>query len=105
MTESTDTAVADLEKRIVSLEVGKNYDATKEAVQKVEKEFLVKLREIRSALQEEGTTSANSKELEALKQENEQLKKRNTKLEYRVQHVVATMEEMYKFSENVNATS
>lgn len=92
--------MADLEKRIASLEVGKRYDATKEAVQKVELEFLIKLREIRAALQQEGSTAANSKELEALKLENEQLRKRNEKLEYRVQHVVANMEKMYKFRES-----
>jgi predicted nucleic acid-binding Zn-ribbon protein len=98
--ESTDSAVTDLEKRIASLEVGKSYDATKEAVQKVEQEFLVKLREIRAALQLEGSTAANSKELDALKKENEQLKTRNAKLEYRIQHVVANMEKMYKFRES-----
>ena len=86
--------------RIASLEVGKSYDATKEAVQKVELEFLVKLREIRAALQQEGSTAANSKELDALKKENEQLKTRNAKLEYRIQHVVAYMEKMYKFRES-----
>jgi len=88
--------IAELEKRIAALEVGKSYDATKEAVEKVEKEFLSKLREIRAELANEGSSS---KELEYLRAENEELKRKNAKLEYRVQHVVANMEKMYKFNE------
>ena len=97
---STDAAMADLEKRIASLEVGKGYDATKEAVQKVEKEFLIKFREIKAALESEAGTKANSKEMEALRAENALLKQKNAKLEYRVQHCVESMEKMYKFVEN-----
>jgi len=97
---STDAAMADLEKRIASLEIGKGYDATKEAVQKVEKEFLIKFREIKAALESEAGTKANSKELEALRAENALLKQKNAKLEYRVQHCVESMEKMYKFVEN-----
>lgn len=98
--ESTDSAIADLERRIISLEAGIGYDATKEAVQKVEYEFLMKLRKIRAALQEEGSAVTGSKEVETLKLENELLRKRNAKLEYRVQHVVANLEEMYKLRES-----
>jgi len=100
-TSSADAVVAELEKRIASLEVGKKYDATKEAVEKVEKEFLVKLREIKQSLEETGSSSAtNSKELQKLRAENAELKQKNQKLEYRVQHCVESMEEMYKFVES-----
>jgi hypothetical protein len=101
--------VEDIEKRIRALEVGEKYDATKSEVQKVEQDFLLKLREIRAAITAEaqaggagagagGTSSSSSarggggagatKELEALRAENELLKKKNTKLQYRVEHVV-----------------
>jgi hypothetical protein len=94
--------VEDIEKRIQALEVGEKYDATKSEVQKVEQEFLLKLREIRAAITAEaqaggaGTGGVSSleggagitKELEALRAENELLKKKNAKLQYRVEHVV-----------------
>jgi predicted nucleic acid-binding Zn-ribbon protein len=92
-----------LKQRIAALEVGQSYEATKEAVQKVEYEFLVKLREIRSALRSQGSSLANSKEMEALRLENEQLKRRNAKLEYRVQHVVANLEKLYTFRDDTAA--
>jgi DNA-directed RNA polymerase sigma subunit (sigma70/sigma32) len=38
-----------LEQRINALEIGKQYDATKEEVRKVEGEYLLKLREIKQA--------------------------------------------------------
>jgi len=85
----------DLENRIKALEEGKTYDATKEAVQKVEQECLVKLREIKAAIEAErngGGATVQSAELDALKAENEALKKANAKLEYRVNHVVSNLE-------------
>ena len=91
----------DIEKRIQALEVGEKYDATKSEVQKVEQEFLLKLREIRAAITVEaqaggGVAGASSsvcgagptKQLEALRAENELLKNKNAKLQYRVEHVV-----------------
>ena len=86
-----------LEKRVQALESGAKFEATKEEVQKVEQEYLLKLREIRAALTAGGnvTSSATTKELEALRKENEELKKQNTKLEYRVNHMVHSMETLY----------
>jgi cell division protein FtsB len=84
---------------VAALELGKQYDATKEAVQSIEKEFLVKLREIKSQLESEGgglLSNANTKEMETLRAENEELKRKNAKLEYRVQHLVASLEKYYK---------
>jgi hypothetical protein len=94
--------VADIEKRIQALEVGEKFDATKAEVQKVEQEFLLKLREIRAAITAEAQAGGGAgggasslaagagatKELEALRAENELLKKKNAKLQYRVEHVV-----------------
>ena len=88
----------DLEKRIAALEVGASFDATKKEVQEVEKEFLAKFQEVREAMVSGGTTggsATSSKEMEELKKENEALKKRNAKLEYRVQHMLKSMEELY----------
>ena len=93
------TVVAKLEERIAALEMGNKYDATKEAVEKVEKEFLVRLREIKAALEKEAGSAANSKEMEALRAENAMLRAKNEKLEYRVKHCVESMEQMYKFVE------
>jgi hypothetical protein len=104
---STTAGVEDIDKRIQALEVGAQYDATKSEVQKVEEEFLLKLREIRAAITAEaqaGGGGGNSslvavagadKELEALRAENELLKKKNAKLEYRVEHVVDEMMVLY----------
>lgn len=93
----------DLVRRVEALELGAAYKATKEEVEKVEVEFLMKLRAIREALAAGSSsgsvavdsTSASNKELEALKAENEALKRRNAKLEYRVQHVVGEMGRLY----------
>jgi phosphoketolase len=101
---STTAGVEDIAKRIQALEVGAQYDATKSEVQKVEQEFLLKLREIRAAITAEaqagGTSSVavaagSNKELEALRAENELLKKKNAKLEFRVVHVVDEMMVLY----------
>jgi hypothetical protein len=94
----------DLVRRVEALELGAAYKATKEEVEKVEEEFLLKLRAIREAFAAGSTgagavavdsTSTSSKELEALQAENEALKRRNAKLEYRVQHVVGEMSRLY----------
>ena len=93
----------DLEDRVKALESGKEYDATKQAVQKVETDCLLKLRSIREAMTASGGdnngsggsssgAAASSKEMEALKTENEKLKKHNVKLQYRVQHLVSSVE-------------
>jgi hypothetical protein len=94
----------DLVRRVEALELGAAYKATKEEVEKVEVEFLMKLRAIREAMAAGSASAGNgstvdmktsSKELEALKAENEELKRRNSKLEYRVQHVVGEMSRLY----------
>ena len=82
-------------KRVEALEKGVGFDATKEAVQQVQMEYLTKLREIRKAIaNEEGGGGASSKELETLKAQNEALQKKNAKQAYRIQHLVHTVEEL-----------
>ena len=97
-------AMVDLEQRILALEVGAKYDVTKEAVEKVEMEFLSKFREIRrvllleqqSALEGNGALSGNTSSIiESLQKENEMLKAKTVKLEYRIQHLVSNLEELY----------
>lgn len=91
----------DLENRLKALEVGAQYEATENEVKAVEEEFLGKLQEIKSTMLNEtkagggAASSASSKEMEALKAENETLQKRNAKLEYRVKHMLMHMEELY----------
>lgn len=88
-----------LEQRIQALELGSHYEATKQAVQEVERQHLETLRHIRAALlnnNNDGGVSSSSKELEQLQKENEALKKKNAKLEYRVHHMAACMEELYE---------
>jgi len=87
-----DTAA--LLKRIEALESGARFDATKEAVQQVQMECLTTLRNLRTTMKEEGGSSASNKEMEALKAENELLKKKNAKQAYRIQHLVGTVEEL-----------
>ena len=87
-----------MEQRIEALEVGAKFDATQEDVKKVEKEFLTKLQDIRTTMDQEkaaGGTAVSSKELQDLKTENEALKKENARLQYRVGHLVKNMEELY----------
>ena len=66
-------------------------------MQKVEKEFLLKLREIKAALaQEQGSSSSSGKELEELKFENNKLQQENAKLKYRILHMKDSLEKLYK---------
>jgi len=100
--------VEELRNRVEALEVGAKYDATKEEVHKVQEEFLLKLRDIRSALRRSAAATApgggggNRKELEQALAENAELEKRNAKLEYRVEHIVAEMERLYNENKGLN---
>jgi hypothetical protein len=105
--------VEDLEKRIQALEVGATFDTTKSQVQKVEEEFLLKLREIRTTIVAEAESSGggdgggalsavDSKDLKELRKENELLnvllgiqRKKNAKMEYRLSHVVDSLDKLY----------
>ena len=83
----------ELEKRIAALESSRQYQADRDAVQQVEQEHLVQLRTIRNSM---GTASSSTREMDALREENEELKKKVAKLQYRVEHLVDGMEVMMK---------
>lgn len=92
--------MTDLEQRISALEMGAKYDANQEVIRKREQEMLTTLREIReSMVKAGGGSSANSKELESLKTENEKLKATIKKQEYRIRHLIAGYEEVLKEEE------
>ena len=92
--------MTDLEQRISALEMGAKYDANQEVIRKREQEMLTTLREIReSMVKAGGGSSANSKELESLKTENEKLKATIKKQEYRIRHLIAGYEEVLKAEE------
>ena len=109
-----DPIVAQLEQRIVALETGNQYEANKAAMEEIEMKHLQTLREIRTALLNEQSASmgvstaaaaaavssahADHSGLESLRQENELLKKKMLKLEYRIQHLVSNMEILYEKS-------
>jgi len=61
-------------------------------VQQVQYEMLKKLRSIREELANSESNSASTKELEALRKENEDLKKQLSKSEYRIMHLVKNLE-------------
>ena len=64
-------------------------------MQELEKEFLGKFQEIREAMVAGGSnagSATSSKETDELRKENETLKKKNAKLEYRVKHMLKWME-------------
>jgi uncharacterized coiled-coil DUF342 family protein len=92
-----------LEKRIQALEVGSQYESTKQVVQNVEKQHLETLRQIKAALLNEAGSSSSNKQVERLMKENEELKKKNAKLEYRVNHMATCMEELYERNKQLRA--
>jgi cell division septum initiation protein DivIVA len=99
-TTSVPAVTAALEQRIADLEQGTKFDATQSAVQKVQWECLQQLRDIRAALASsssttEGNGSVDNTALKTMQEENQQLKTRNAKLEYRVQHMAHSLEELY----------
>lgn len=107
---ASDGVIADLEQRIVALETGNQYDANKAAIEAIEMKHLQTLSEIRTALLNEQSSNANASTsaqsttngdhsvLESLQKENEILKKKMNKLEYRIHHLVSNMELLYEKS-------
>mmetsp|Transcript_4178 Transcript_4178/g.6519 ORF Transcript_4178/g.6519 Transcript_4178/m.6519 type:complete len:95 (+) Transcript_4178:156-440(+) len=84
----------DIMKRVEALEQGAKYDATKIEVDRVQMECLDQLRNIRKAMVESSGAAASSKEMEALREENAALKKQALKQEYRIEHLVSTVEKL-----------
>eukprot|EP00956_Cyclotella_meneghiniana_P010320 scaffold14253_cov72-Cyclotella_meneghiniana.AAC.6 len=89
--KTQEASLEDLQSRLQDLELSKTHDNVAEILQKERTEMLLALRNIMTALKaENGVASgaASSKEMEALKAENEELKKVNAKQKYRIEHLV-----------------
>ena len=102
---STNSSSSSIEERLAMLESNRKFDATKEAIQEREVEFLAQLRMIKSELAKEQNGGSNNSssnntnvEMERLKSENEQLKALVAKQSYRIKHLVDEMEkkQIYK---------
>lgn len=72
------------------------FKADQAAVQAAQMEMLTTLRNIRAAMASSGGSTASSTELKALMEENNSLKKVNTKQRYRIDHLVNGMQELQK---------
>lgn len=91
-----------MEARVKALEDGAVFNATQAAIREREVEFLAQLKEIKDTISKEqwqqqgggGGGASSSEELTSLKQENELLKAKLAKNEYRVRHLIAGMEEL-----------
>lgn len=94
--EQEEQRIKQLQERIKALEVTKQFEADQALVQAVQTEMLTTLRTIRAEIASSSgnDNSASSKELQALKDENENLKKITTKQAYRINHLIKGMEEM-----------
>jgi hypothetical protein len=89
----------DLERRVRALEEGAKFDATQAAIREREEEFLLTLRTIKDqmAAEAEGQDGAgigSSTLVASLQAENDTLKARLAKQEYRIRHLVAGMEKL-----------
>lgn len=75
----------------------KQFEADKAAVQAVEYQMLEKLRKLRQEVVEASSSasaSTSTKEIKALQDENEMLKKKLAKQAYRIEHLIEGMKEM-----------
>lgn len=84
-----------LEARIAALEKGQKFEATQKAVAAVEADCLKQLREVRAAVAADSGAAASSAAAVA---EKEALTRKIAKLEYRVQHLLGSMDMLYEKS-------
>ena len=90
-----DSQMKELEGRVAALELAKKFEATQEAVQEERMKMLAQLRTIKAELAKSGGGGgASSKELEALREENEKLKEQNAKQAYRIEHLCGSVKEL-----------
>lgn len=84
------------------LEDGAQFQATQAAIREREVEFLDQLKEIKESMAKEqqeksdsgGGSGASSEKVKALQEENQTLKAKLAKNEYRVRHLIEGMEEL-----------
>jgi len=80
-----------LEDRLAALETAQRYNATQAAIQAVQAKYLTQFRQ----LSVEHANVASSQEATQLRQDNEALLAKIKKAEYRVEHMVASMQKLY----------
>jgi hypothetical protein len=88
------------------LEEGNKFNVTQDAIRKREEEFLVTLREMKESILKDkqaenaggnnNVASSSSNELVSLREENDRLKAKMTKQEYRISHLVTGMEKLFE---------
>ena len=89
-----------------ALEIGATFDANRDEIRRIQMEYLEQLRALRVALVQQPSeqqgdsssiiiSSSSNKEVEALRAENAALKLKASKQAYRIQHLVAIVEELF----------
>jgi peptidoglycan hydrolase CwlO-like protein len=102
---SAENKLASLEKRIANLEISgasSGGEAAEAAVRQYQVQVLARLKEIRDAMTSEGgdvTTIRN--ERDSTVEENKRLKKEFERLQYRVTHLVKSLEEEERKNEKI----
>ena len=93
-----------LEARIAALENDQAFQATQTEIQKVQASCLQQLREVREALDKDGSGGAAAQaQSEAALAEKAALERKVAKLEYRVQHLLGSMEYLYEKAKAASA--
>ena len=90
----TNTLTQALEARIAALEKGQGFAATQSEIQKVQANCLQQLRDVKAALDKDGASSAQSSQVAVA--EKQALERKVAKLEYRVQHLLESMDYLYE---------
>ena len=89
-------ALSNLEKRVEAVEKGRGYSQeTEAALRAYQLQTVTKLKQVRDLLLSEDNINSSqiAKERDGLKLENEKLKKEIDKLNYRVKHLVRSVEQ------------
>ena len=93
----------DLERRVQALEEGVKFDITQAAIREREEEFLFTLRSIKDQMAKEGQEGTggivtSNAAVATLQNENETLRAKIAKQEYRIRHLVTGMEKLLEAS-------
>jgi len=76
------------------LELNQRFTSTQDDIAEAQMGMLRTLREIRTALISNPTQISSSKDVSHIKEENEKLKKINSKQKYRIEHLIMTVQEL-----------
>mmetsp|Transcript_50718 Transcript_50718/g.99144 ORF Transcript_50718/g.99144 Transcript_50718/m.99144 type:complete len:104 (+) Transcript_50718:52-363(+) len=92
---STDAAILELTERVAAVEKSASHAATTTAVREEQARMLIRLRGIREAMltsAADGSGVTGGKDVRKLREENDDLKKKCQKYEYRIMHLVRNLE-------------